>query len=1015
MGMRNTLDLKGGGAPPIDKMLGTAYETVSSLVQKLPVIEYLEKNIDGFVSDIHNALDASLQSEQTAIAKAAEALASQLASAASEAAAHASELAAAQSAADLAAAVVAADASATAAHASELAAAGSEAGVAANAAAADVSRIAAQLSETNAGTSEANALAKAAAALASQVASALSETNAAASETASALSATASQTAQAASEAARDASAASANDALTSENHAHASELASAASATAAADSAAVATAQASLSTDNANSAATSAVQLAAALATFNAQWLGPHASDPTLDNNGHALQVGAEYLNTTLVPPQIRVYTASGWQDQDLSAENASTNANLAATNASASAAAASASQTASAASAAAAAQSAADANSLVNSELVLNVAAADVTLTAPQAANGIYKFTGQLTGNRIVTVPATPHPFVVYNNTTSPGGQSYTLTIVALGQAPSVQVLRGKANSLFSDATGVYATSAAAGVSYSGVYPLVDNATLDVTHIGALVVQTVAAKTTTLAKASTYPVGGGVTVKSLVASSLALQAGDTCDDLVAPYAMLAEDTVYLVSDGVSKWTVGWFTNKKTPVFDGMITSKSGGVTFPDGSVQTTAQGLTQATSVVYTKGATDTVGSFAAGDTRLRTAGFVAPFVSVWRVSGRAYPGVHYNLDADGIHINWLDGAFLDTDDFLVEIRFPYNPSTVYVPGMQGFTTTPGQTFIPFAHTAGCAYLLNIGAFMRPGLDYTDDNTGFYLQGWSCDANTELSVFNLNPITIAQVLSNLNPVIAQGVLQFADGTQQNSAALPVGQCYLSPSGSTLVLMPKDGNKLNIAGKLYVIPAAGVTLAAAGAVANTTYYIYAYMAGSVMTLEYSTTGHSQDANTGVEIKTGDSSRTLVGMGRATATGSFAANSSQITCISWFNRRRRVASNSTNGLSLGAGPAGVFAGVSILTWVDDPGIQLHGWSNSQSSAVSTTTAYVARDTVAATLQSGTSYFQANAPAMVDARGPIAGNEAFSVYSLYMSINAGTLTATWAACEVAFMG
>ncbi|MFP3589994.1 hypothetical protein SCB29_41270, partial [Paraburkholderia sp. SIMBA_055] len=68
-----------------------------------------------------------------------------------------------------------------------------------------------------------------------------------------------------------------------------------------------MATAQASLSTDNANSAATSAVQLAAALATFNAQWLGPHAADPTLDNNGNALQVGAEYLNTTLVPPQIR------------------------------------------------------------------------------------------------------------------------------------------------------------------------------------------------------------------------------------------------------------------------------------------------------------------------------------------------------------------------------------------------------------------------------------------------------------------------------------------------------------------------------------------------------------------------------------------------------------------------------------------------------------------------------------------------------------------------------------
>lgn len=182
MGARNSLDTRGGGMPAVvDKTLGTAFETIQSLATKLPVIEYLEKNIDGFVSDIHNALDATLTAEQTAIAKAAEALVSQLAAKASEDAAKVSELAAAQSAADLAAAVAAA-------QLSEANAAQSEAASATSAADAVTSQAAAQLSETHAATSETNASAKAAAALASQNAAALSETNAAASRDAAAVS-----------------------------------------------------------------------------------------------------------------------------------------------------------------------------------------------------------------------------------------------------------------------------------------------------------------------------------------------------------------------------------------------------------------------------------------------------------------------------------------------------------------------------------------------------------------------------------------------------------------------------------------------------------------------------------------------------------------------------------------------------------------------------------------------------------------------------------------------------------
>jgi hypothetical protein len=358
--------------------MGTAFETVQSLVGKLPVIEYLEKNIDGFVTDIHNALDATLTAEQTAIARAAAALVSELAAKVSEDAAKVSELAAAQSAADSATSMAAAQVSEAAAQLSERNADLSTGQAADHAAAADAARLAALLSEAHAGISETNASAAAAAALVSQNASAQSETNANAARDAAALSATASQTAKTAAESARDAADASKVSAAThdtsagvSATNAHTSELASAASATAAdasktaaAGSAATATTQAGISTTNATAAATSAAQLAAALLSFNKLWLGPHASDPTLDNNGQPLVEGAQYENTSTTPAKIRIYHNGAWQDSSADAEAATASAQASATAASGSAGAASTSQGAAATSAGQASTSAGNAS---------------------------------------------------------------------------------------------------------------------------------------------------------------------------------------------------------------------------------------------------------------------------------------------------------------------------------------------------------------------------------------------------------------------------------------------------------------------------------------------------------------------------------------------------------------------------------------------------------------------------------------------------------------------------
>lgn len=63
-------------------------------------------------------------------------------------------------------------------------------------------------------------------------------------------------------------------------------------------------------------------------------------------------------------------------------------------------------------------------------------------------------------------------------------------------------------------------------------------------------------------------------------------------------------------------------------------------------------------------------------------------------------------------------------------------------------------------------------------------------------------------------------------------------------GQCELSLVGANLKLLPKNGNKLMIAGRLEDVPAAGVSLAPAGLTPSTLYYIYAYMNAGEMIME---------------------------------------------------------------------------------------------------------------------------------------------------------------------------
>ncbi|WGS43999.1 hypothetical protein LFL97_25650 [Burkholderia sp. JSH-S8] len=128
-----------------------------------------------------------------------------------------------------------------------------------------------------------------------------------------------------------------------------------------------------------------------------------------------------------------------------------------------------------------------------------------------------------------------------------------------------------------------------------------------------------------------------------------------------------------------------------------------------------------------------------------------------------------------------------------------------------------------------------------------------------------------------------------------------------PVAQCYLTVSGKNLLLTRRNGCYLTIQGVARVIPAAGVTLAGSVAVAQTRYYIYAYMSDTTMTLEASTTGYVSDAATGLPVKSGDVSRTLVGMAFCLQAGTWVQGADRIDCLSYFNRMPRMATSLNNG------------------------------------------------------------------------------------------------------------
>lgn len=207
--------------------------------------------------------------------------------------------------------------------------------------------------------------------------------------------------------------------------------------------------------------------------------------------------------------------------------------------------------------------------------------------------------------------------------------------------------------------------------------------------------------------------------------------------------------------------------------------------------------------------------------------------------------------------------------------------------------------------------AYFDRFWRFITPNegaLMWVNDENAHYIYNGSAWAQivlmADMSKSVYDPASIGQQVVGVSAsqTLTNKTLASVAFSGNASGVLPAhGQCRLGKVGANLVLARHNGHSLVIDGVCRIIPAAGVSLAPAGMVAGALYYIYAYMNAGTMALEASTASYVMDSDTGIRIKSGDATRTLVGMARPIAGPAWQDTVAQRFVASWFNPQQSRA------------------------------------------------------------------------------------------------------------------
>ena len=195
-------------------------------------------------------------------------------------------------------------------------------------------------------------------------------------------------------------------------------------------------------------------------------------------------------------------------------------------------------------------------------------------------------------------------------------------------------------------------------------------------------------------------------------------------------------------------------------------------------------------------------------------------------------------------------------------------------------------------------------------------------------------------------------------GPQQIAAATQSAHAVqlqqIGHGQCRLSVASTTsLKLAPYNGNNVIVNGIPLQLPSAGITVSNSGLSASTLYYVYLAGTTASPSLVLSATGHAAGTN-GVEVMSGDASKTLVGMIYTNASTQFVDSLATRFCLNWFNRRKIVSTVAPTGgpysfTSQTAVELTTSARAQFLNWADDMPIANIGAYGSQTSGTPSAT------------------------------------------------------------------
>lgn len=220
--------------------------------------------------------------------------------------------------------------------------------------------------------------------------------------------------------------------------------------------------------------------------------------------------------------------------------------------------------------------------------------------------------------------------------------------------------------------------------------------------------------------------------------------------------------------------------------------------------------------------------------------------------------------------------------------------------------------------------------------------------------------------------------------------------------------SASVCLLMPYGGNTLAFPdGTVRQVPSGGIQLSNGGLSNATVYNVYCPPTGD---LEASITAHTTDAASGIEIKTGDATRVLVGKVYLVG-GSFLDSNSSRLVISWFNRQQKTIFNSftADRTTTSTTPVEINSEIriSLLTW--GAAITASCWGTYAlpgSGGGDDMRSAIALDALASTFAVAEGGRANDFFTMMNCAGTLSPSEGFHYITIYGARTQGDDTATW---------